>query len=485
VLRNLFLGGLIFLVVCQAGCITRERYAYDAIQQDVLAEGNHRIRGLAHPEKILPDGPLALKEAIHIAVVNNPDRQMAAARIRQTEALIAKSRAAFYPALNFYTEYLRGNAPSAYLFKRLDQREFNFAEDFNDPDVFDNFESGLNARWNIYQGGRDQLDHQMAAAGREISLQDHQAVINALVASVIQTYYDYLTAEAFLAIARDSVATVDDQLRVMTVRYQEGGALKSDVLSLQVRRSEAREEEVRSRNRMELARTALANILGIGIRQPLTLKETDGAALEIPDQFEAGLAYALQARPEIRGLHEKVRQSRMAVDKAKTGYIPSIDAFGRLYYDDEDMDYDWDEDNWTAGILFNWEFFRGFSTRAQTHEAQAVFEEMLHRDRKTTLAVELEVKTAYLALEEARARLEVARNRVANADESLKLVGHQYKGGSATITRYLEAELARNQAHMSQAAAFYDREKAIADIARAIGYLAAAYPANDNPGTTP
>jgi outer membrane protein TolC len=104
---------------------------------------------------------------------------------------------------------------------------------------------------------------------------------------------------------------------------------------------------------------------------------------------------------------------------------------------------------------------------------------MLHQDRKTTLAVELEVKTAYLALDAAQARLEAARTRVADADESLGLVRRQYEGGSATITRYLEAELARNMAHMSQAAARYDREKALADIARAIGHLAATYPAND------
>jgi outer membrane protein TolC len=76
-------------------------------------------------------------------------------------------------------------------------------------------------------------------------------------------------------------------------------------------------------------------------------------------------------------------------------------------------------ENWTAGILFNWELFQGFYTRADENEARAIFEEMLLRDRKTTLAVELEVKTAYLGLTDARARLEVARQRVANAEESL------------------------------------------------------------------
>ena len=352
------------------------------------------------------------------------------------------------------------------------------AGDLNNPGNWDNFESGLNARWNLFSGGRDRLNREMTAIGRDISQLDHQAVTNTLVAGVIQSYYDYLTADAFLAIARQSVATVDDQLRVMQVRYDEGGALKSDLLSLRVRRAEAQEEEVRSRSRRELARAALATIMGVDTRTPLAPEKNAAAAFAVPDHFDAGLAYALVHRPEVRSLHEKVRQSRMAVDKARTGYIPSIDAFGKLYYDDANMDYDFDEENWTAGLLFNWELFQGFRTRAQENEAQAVFEAMLQQDRKTTMAVELEVQTAYLALEDAQARLEAALARVANADESLLLVRRQYEGGSATITRYLEAELARSQAHMSQAAALYDHEKALADVARAVGHLSVAYPEN-------
>ena len=65
----------------------------------------------------------------------------------------------------------------------------------------------------------------------------------------------------------------------------------------------------------------------------------------------------------------------------------------------------------------------------------------------------------------------MAQTSVARADESLSLVKKQYEGGSATITRYLEAELARNQARINSTSAFYDREKALADAARAVGVL--------------
>ena len=473
--------GAIMLLTWAAGCATQKRYRYDAIQEAHRADVLRRSGTAASPLQPIPEGSLGLEEAIRIAVANNPDRQMAAARILQSEALLKQAEAAFYPSLAFYTEYMGGNAPSAYLFKKLDQRQFSLSGDLNNPGNWDNFESGLNGRWNLFSGGRDLLNREMSAIGREISRLDRQAVTNALAASVIQTYYNYLTADAFLAIARQSVATVDDQLRVMQVRYDQGAVLKSDLLSLRVRRAAAQEEEARSRNRRELSLAALATIMGAGTDTVLQPEKDATTALDIPAHFDGGLAYAMAHRPEVCSLHEKVRQSRMAVDKARTGYIPSIDAFGKFYYDDENMDYNWDNDNWTAGLLFNWEIFSGFSTRAQENEAQAVFEAMLQQDRKTTLAVELEVKTAYLALDEANARLEVARSRVANADETLVLVRRQYDNGAATITRYLEAELARSQAHMSKAAALYDREKALADIARAIGHLSVAYPATTPP----
>jgi len=66
----------------------------------------------------------------------------------------------------------------------------------------------------------------------------------------------------------------------------------------------------------------------------------------------------------------------------------------------------------------------------------------------------------------------VSRASVAASEESLRLVEKQYAGGSATITRDLEAELARNRARLRAATAFYDREKTAAAIGRAMGFWA-------------
>ena len=73
-------------------------------------------------------------------------------------------------------------------------------------------------------------------------------------------------------------------------------------------------------------------------------------------------------------------------------------------------------------------------------------------------------------LNEAQQRLKVATTNTQTAGETYQLIKRQYEGGSAGITRYLEAELAYSRARIRETSAYFDRQKAHAQIARAIGY---------------
>jgi outer membrane protein len=295
-------------------------------------------------------------------------------------------------------------------------------------------------------------------------------VENGLVESVIHAYFNVLAARDFVQIAEDSVGTVAEQKRVVEVRYKGGSALKSDLLSLEVRLAQAREDLVRAKNNESLSLAALANLLGLHADTTISLKDEENILVDFPEDYRAGLKQALARRPELRKVRQQVVSSQMALDAARSEYLPRLDGEFRYYLDDPDFDFDTDRENWTAGVILNWDAFTGFSTKARVEKARGVLEEMLAADRKTTQSIQLDIKTVYLRLAEARARLEVAEASVAQAEESLSLVKKEYEGGSATITRYLEAELARGRARIRARSAFYDREKAIASVARGIGY---------------
>jgi outer membrane protein len=480
ILRVCFsLAVVILMFFILTSCKHHRQYEYQQIKQTYGKPKKSPVVVSTPVQPHLPETPetvmkaagsLTLLKVIRISLKNNPDMGMAVARIQQSEAMLDEAISAFWPVIGVYGEYLQGNAPSAYLFKTIDQRKLPPGTDFNNPGWFENYEVGIQGRWNLFNGGRDYLRKRMAETGLAMSRLDRETVQNGLVTSVIHAYYSVLAALKYVNISRDSVETVKKELSMVSVRYGAGGALKSDVLSLKVALAQSREGLIRARNNHSLSVSSLANLLGLDPDTPITLAGEQQVPIKVPDLYEKALVMSMANRPELQKSRLQVVRSRMDLDVARSEYLPKLDAHMRTYFDDPGFDFEWDRKNWTAGVILNWDVFTGFRRQSHVDRARAVLKEMLASDRKSTLAVQLQLKGAYLKYAEAKARWDVSRASVAHSEESLRLVRKQYEGGTVTITRYLEAELARNRSRLRATTAFYDREKTAAAIGRAMGF---------------
>ena len=419
-----------------------------------------------------PASPLTLDDAVVLALRNNPDRHQTMARVLQSRAMLEDAESRFWPRLRVYTEYIQGDAPSSYLFKTIDARRLPSRTDFNDPGWFENYETGIEATVNLFRGGRDVLAQKMAKEDIRIQELGKEGVENELVATIIDGYFTALSSGNLVEIAGESVEVVKKQLELTEVRFKAGGVLKSDVLSLQVRLARAREKLVGARSRHEKALAGLAVAMGLDPGKKVVLDENPHLALELPSSYEDGLAHALNHRPELAELRRRLVKSRMALDVARSRYLPTLDAVSSYYFDDPHFDYDMERENWIAGLTLNWEIFTGFSRQARVRKAKAVIGEMIAADRKATNEISLDTKRAYLNLQEAEARVRVTETAVDQAKESLELVRVEYEGGSSGVVRYLNAQLAWEEAMVHELAARYARECARADLARALGYWA-------------
>jgi len=232
-------------------------------------------------------------DLIRAGLASHPDRSMALARIGAAEAMLATARSAFYPSLGLYSEYVRGDAPSAYLFKSIDQRKLPPNTDFNDPGDFENHESGARLRLNLYNGGRDYLDLEIARSNLALTHLDRQGIDNALVAAIIAAYFDALTARAMIATSLRSVETVRSRLKVMRVRHAAGGALKSDLLSLEVRLAMAREAVLMGKNAFEIALAALEQLTDTAVAPAQLPAEAAVILPEPPARVEEAVTMAL------------------------------------------------------------------------------------------------------------------------------------------------------------------------------------------------
>ncbi len=417
-----------------------------------------------------PAEPIDLFEAIRTALSDNPSLHEAQAKIDQAEASLLEAQSRFQPTVSLNGEALVADAPSSYLFKRIDQRRLRPNTDFNDPGRINNSELGVEITQNLYNGGRDARNLQVGEMNVDIAENQELSVENQLIHSVIEAYYDVLAAQELIRTAQQSMETVEAELRDTQVRFDGGSALRSDVLSLEVRLAQAKEELIRSENQRDLFLVVLANLMGLEEWKGLALSGEEWRPRPIPETVEEAVPAAFESRPELAAARKMIERGQIEVKQAKSEYYPRVDTFARLYADDNQFGYRVDDANWVAGVALRWELYSGAKRKAHRRLAEAALKEMEAADRQAALQVRLDVNRAYLNLKAANARQEVAQTSVQQAEESLRLVQRQYEGGSATVTRYLDVEHDVTAARSREITARYDLKKAHADVGRSLGW---------------
>ncbi len=401
------------------------------------------------------------------ALVESPDLRVIAARIDQAEASLAAARATWWPTIGLDASYLRADAPSLYLFRTIDAGRYTPGTDFNAPGAFSNWEAGVSARLNLYNGGRDQLNKGIAGDSIALAKLEAGKLENALIAAITDGWYSVRAAEEQQRTARASIETIDAQLAEARARHESGSSLITDVLSLEVRRAESEEMLLRATNGRALGLAALAQLAGL--EQELEIVG-EGVVSDLePASMEEALALAMRFRPELEQAKRRVAQAERGVQLSRSSYLPRADLFARGWRDAPELDFDNSRDNWALGVSLSWDIFDG-QRGAGVDGARARLDEARRAQQKARLGVQLDVRSAWLRVADAQARVEVTARAVATAEETLALVRAQYRSGAAPITRYLESELMMTESKTRNTSARYDLERARADLARAVGH---------------
>ncbi len=415
-----------------------------------------------------------------VALSENPDVRAAAERIGEAEARLGEATSAFYPRVDGRIGFARTDNPAQAFAMILNQRKFSFDLDFNNPGPTQNVRPEILGAFPIFRGGQDYLRRQAAELGVEAAKLERLAVRNALTEAVIDAFYALVAAPQLADSASASVRAVSTALDHARTGFDTGTVLKSDVLSLETRLAEAREGQLRATNAIELARTGLRTLLGQPAGEPLEITPPVGdAALALPDTAEAAVTRATASRPELGAAASQVAMREREVKAERAAYLPTIDIVGGYGNDSSDFQLSHNTDSWLVGATAELNIFSGFRTREKVRAAEHQLGEAREVERRTRLEVEREAQNAFLSYGEARQRATVSQAGLTAADAALRLVEEQYRAGTVTVTRYLEAEAARSAAQSRAIVARYDVRRAGAALQKAIGAWA------DDEGLTP
>ena len=428
---------------------------------------------LSHSAQAETNQPLyTLDQAIDTALSNNPELSIMQARIDQADAQLGQALAIFYPQIKTSLSYQYSNNPAQAFAMLISQRRLNMAGiDFNHPGFVEDYRPQVTASYSLFRGGQDYYQSQAAQLGIETSELEKSATRNRLLSNVTAAFYGELAAIDAQKISLRTIEAVQSELEQSRVRFNAGALLKSDVLSLEVQLAEAKEADIQAKNAIEMAQNMLKTLLGLSVSDGFAIN----AALETPlpkapAVFNELLTQALTNHPELKAAEKRILIAEKQVSAAQGAHLPRADAYVNYGSDSKNLTYNSNQDNLSAGVMVEMDIFTGFSTQEKIKKAQHELTIAKETARQTRLRIDNQLKTAQLRLQEALSRAQVSALAVQASEEALRLVKEQRQAGVVTVTRYIEAEVARDKAHTRQISSRYDALRAEAELKQASGF---------------
>ena len=400
-----------------------------------------------------------LRRALDYALANNPDAKIAQHRINAASANLQQANSAFWPKAQIQSSYIRTDNPMMAFGNILNQRAFDSSLNFNNVPETD----AVNVRGLItaplYAGGRSIAERGAAKANRLASKFEKEATLNQLEFEVVRAFLAIHRTRQITRSVEATVHSFETSVIVARRRFENESVLKAEVLDVEVRLAESKEQLVRARNAERLAQRALKNLLGIETDEPFALEDAIPKVTFPTEQSSE--------RPELLALRHREDASRSRIRAAKSGYLPRVNAFGSADYDYGTVTRG-DGTSYAAGVVAHWDLWDGFSTRSKINEAEAHLETVQEEARKVRLAINLEAEEARLNLLAARERLAATETLVAQATESVRLSRDRFEQGLALSTQMIDAEAALLSARVRRADAETDEQLAIASLRKAL-----------------
>lgn len=278
-------------------------------------------------------------------------------------------------------------------------------------------------------------------------------VRNQLFLDVRTAFFEVARAQGQAKVAAEQLAAVRQRLEDTRRFEQVGNVPKFDVVSAERDLAEAEQGLLAAQTNEELAKARLRIILGLAGDAPIELESSSTQATVSPDgTLEALLTDARRSRPELLELEATVEAARHGVYYARRSMLPSLSAGLSYTYQPNPGAFTLPRTT-AATISLSIPLFDGGVAKARVAQAEAGKASAEADLEAAGEQVELQVRSAYLNLTQALARVRVADAALLQAQEAYRLAQLRYGiGVSQASVVSPQLELAMATAALTQAA---------------------------------
>lgn len=423
------------------------------------------------PSQSVPDR-LDLSTAISFALENNFSIRQARERIRAQEGVVTTVTAAALPSVSAAGSYQHSDVQS-------------IVSGSSGVPLFvpagPSWRMTLTASQALFAGGGIRASIRSADLALEAAILDLQTTVNDTLLEVRTRFYNVLLAREQVKVQEQNLDLLQNQLHYATVRAQVGTTTDFERLRAEVAVANAQVPLIRARNDLRLAVEEMRRVLGFTNREPEALRkvpEFDGSLEFQPETFDLGAAFssAQENRPEIKRLAKLIAAGEEGVTVARSRYYPTLAVSGGGELRKGATSSFGDSiKGLRAGVQSQLQVSRATSGAVAQAVSQA--EQLKLTASETKLAIEVEVRRAFSALQQATELASAMQKTVGQAEEAVRLATGRFEAGTATQLDVLQAQVELTNARTSQLRANHDYNVALAQLRKATGASEVEYTA--------
>ena len=420
----------------------------------------------------LPSQPLAvssgtlqltLKEAVQLALKQNPQRVIAQLLVSDSDRNSQIARSALLPQASIKAD----GAINQYNFQTIERsRARTTAGPYQYIEAGPAYSQSLLNLPLIrgYQIGRE-ATHQARA--------DDETTRENVVNAVVDQYLLILRALATRDAANARVTLAQRLYDQATELQKTGIGLNIDTVRANVELQNERQNLIDAETLTHTTKYGLAELLDLPRDQDLDVTDHldfyDLPALE----RQALLNQALTSRSEIRSLNSQKRIAHLSTDSASEQRLPRLEFSGFWYYQGSHFNNGIPAYSYELSLQFP--IFTGGRIRAEEVRAKLEEQHVAEIRRQVEAQIVDEVKSALDELTAARNSVDVANLGLQLAQEEVAQAQRRFQAGVTTNVEVITAQDALARASDNQIGALYQFNLSRASLARATGEIEAMY----------
>lgn len=419
--------------------------------------------GPAMSQNIPPSGELSIDKAVEIAVTNNTSVIMAEKSREIYRERIREYWGSVYPEIKASAQYTRNIEKPAFF---INGQKIQIGSNHSLNIIAETTQV-------LWAGGKVKTGIHLAKLFSETSDEQARAARLAVARSVKQLYYSLLLASATVSIQQEALDTARQHLATMEEQFSQGIASDLTLLRQKVEVANTEPAVTQSKNLYEEGILELNNLLGLDPDESMTLSgRLECPAPEVLD-IKNLYAAAFSAKPELVQARINLKIAREKIALEKSSLYPNLQAYANRQLMSQSSAFlpDPSERAWSsgAGLRLSLPIFSGGSTLSRIRQADLEKDEALEQLKDMERKSKIDVKRAWLSLNEAQERVKSQGKAVEQARKALNSTETRFKNGLAGQLELNDASLALSRSQMIYVQALHDSCAAKTDLDWATG----------------